>query len=73
MTKRNETTEDFKARLAAMLRQPNEPIGGAQRSHPCRVRRPSDRGFYPPARRKATRCPVCDDTACETKSEACGK
>ena len=23
--------------------------------------------------RASTRCPVCDDTACETKSEACGK
>jgi hypothetical protein len=46
-----ESIADFKARLAAMLLPANRPIGGAAHSHPCVVRKPTDRGYYPPTRK----------------------
>lgn len=48
--RRHETTEDFKERLAAILRDKNapEPILGAARAHPSLVRKSS----YPARKRK---------------------
>jgi len=55
-TPKHESTADFKARLAAMLRDPREPerVTGAKPAHPSLVRRPEHPGYYParpPAKR----------------------
>jgi N-methylhydantoinase B/oxoprolinase/acetone carboxylase alpha subunit len=58
MKKRNhkypqpESVSDFKARIAALMRGTTEPqIIGARASHPSLVRKPTDRGYYPPTKK----------------------
>lgn len=50
-----ESTETFRQRIAAMLRDPDalEPILGAKKSNPALVRGPRDRGYYPPRRKRS--------------------
>ena len=54
-----ESVRDFKARLAAMLLDPNRPIGGAAHAHPSLVRKPGSYGYRKtqtqPTKRKDTK------------------
>lgn len=40
-----ESVADFKARLAAMLRRPDEPVGLRNKAHPCVVRKHKTYGY----------------------------
>jgi hypothetical protein len=47
-----ESVADFRARIAALVRgSSNTELPPVRRSHPCVVRRPTDRGYYPPTKK----------------------
>ena len=44
------TTEEFRERIAAILRVPGQPPTFKNSAHPSLVRRPTDKGYNPPRR-----------------------
>jgi len=46
------TVDEFKDRIRSILGLPSSGTQGAAKSHPCVVRKPTDPGYYPPAKTK---------------------
>jgi hypothetical protein len=64
MTNQMETVSDFKARIALIMRNAKQTgkkwsLVGAPLTHESLLRKPTDRGYYPPSRPTRKNTSIC--------------